>query len=132
MIVITNQPGIARGNLTAAKLADIHARMQQEAEQAGGAIIVVYHCPHNWDDGCDCRKPRPGLLFQAQRDFNLDLTRTNFVGDDDRDVQAAEAAGSPWALVTEERSLLSVVRELIAGQQHANTLNYPIRLAQAA
>ena len=125
VMVITNQPGIARGNLTAADLNDIHARMQREAKQGGGEISAVYHCPHNWDAGCTCRKPRPGLIFQAQRDYSLDLTRTCFVGDDERDVQAAEAAGCPWDLVTEERSLLSVVRELIAGQQHPNTLNLP-------
>ena len=73
--------------------------MRAEAAAAGGRIDAIYHCPHDWDEGCACRKPRPGMLFQAQRDHHLDLTRTFFVGDDERDGQAAAAAGAPFVLV---------------------------------
>jgi D-glycero-D-manno-heptose 1,7-bisphosphate phosphatase len=115
ILVITNQPGIARGALTNDTLESIHQGMKQDVRRAGGEITAIYHCPHNWDEGCDCRKPRPGMLFQAQRDFHLDLTGTYFIGDDERDAQAAQAAGCPWTLVTQERSLLDVTRDLLAG-----------------
>jgi len=119
--VITNQPGIARGALTAADLEQIHLRMKADAEEAGGMIDAIYSCPHNWDEGCDCRKPRPGMLFQAQRDFHLDLSRTYFIGDDERDSQAAAAAGCLAARVSHDRPLFEVVRDLIDGKlpQHA-------------
>ena len=113
VMVISNQPGIARGALSEAALADIHERMTAEAQEAGGDIHSVYYCPHDWDEGCECRKPRPGLLFQAQRDFSLDLSRTYFIGDDERDGQAAGAAGSPSLLVSDEVSLLDYARRFV-------------------
>ncbi len=112
VIVITNQPGIARGALTKGALADIHERMKTEAEEAGGKITAVYHCPHNWDEGCPCRKPKPGMLFQAQRDFYLDLSRTCFIGDDERDREAAHAAGCRSELVADGAEFLEVARRL--------------------
>jgi histidinol-phosphate phosphatase family protein len=112
VVVVSNQAGIARGAMTESDLADIHRQMVREATQAGGRIDAIYYCPHNWEEGCECRKPKPGMLFQAQRDFSLDLSRTPFVGDDERDIQAADAAGCPSALVSEKRTLLDVVREL--------------------
>lgn len=110
-IVISNQAGIARGEMTEADLAAIHAAMREEVRASGGEIDAVYHCPHGWDEGCACRKPQPGMLHRAQRDFHLDLSRVWFIGDDERDGQAAEAAGCPFALVSEQRSLLDVVRQ---------------------
>lgn len=115
VIVVTNQAGIARGAMTEDDLADIHARMRRDAEAAGGRIDAVYHCPHGWDDGCTCRKPKPGMLFEAQRQFHLDLSRTLFVGDDERDGQAADAAGCPFARVDDETSLATIVDRLTAG-----------------
>src|SRR5439155_13854238 len=112
VIVVSNQAGIARGAMTDSDLDRIHDRMKAEAAAAGGRIDAVYHCPHNWDEGCECRKPKPGMLFSAQRDFNLDLSRTPFIGDDERDAQAADAGGCPSVLVSEQKSLLDVVREL--------------------
>jgi histidinol-phosphate phosphatase family protein len=113
VIVISNQAGIARGAMKEGDLLEIHRRMVRDAMQAGGGVDAIYYCPHNWDDGCDCRKPKAGMLFQAQRDFNLDLSRTWFVGDDERDGEAAHAAGCPSLLVTEEQSLLAIVECLL-------------------
>jgi len=115
VMVVSNQAGIARGAMTEADVAAIHAQMQREAQEAGGRIDAIYYCPHGWDDGCACRKPNPGLLFQAQRDFHLDLSRTPFFGDDERDGQAAEAAGCPWLLVSEERPLLEITKQVLNG-----------------
>lgn len=114
VILVSNQAGIHRGAMTGQDLQDLHAQMVQEVEQSGGRIDAIYFCPHDWDEGCECRKPKPGMLFQAQHDFNLDLSRTLFIGDDERDAQAAEAAGCLPALVSETRTLLEIVSNAIA------------------
>jgi histidinol-phosphate phosphatase family protein len=113
VVVVSNQAGIGRGAMTEADLAAIHRKMLYEAEQAGGRVHAVYHCPHDWDEGCDCRKPAPGMLFRAQHELDLDLTRTPFIGDDERDAQAADAAGCPAQLVSHEVSLLDLVQRLL-------------------
>ena len=72
--------------------------------------IIARMCPPM---NCECRKPKPGLLYQAQRDFHLDLTRTLFVGDDERDAAAAAAADCPFRRVTSACSLLDLTRQLL-------------------
>jgi histidinol-phosphate phosphatase family protein len=114
VIVVSNQAGIARGAMTEADLATIHALMKEEAVQGGGRIDAIYYCPHGWDDNCACRKPKPGMLFQAQREHHLDLTRTPFIGDDERDAEAADAAGCPSVLLSNNEPLLQVARKLTA------------------
>jgi histidinol-phosphate phosphatase family protein len=116
-VVISNQAGIGRGVMSAADLAAVHAKMSAEAAAAGGRIDAVYHCPHGWDAGCACRKPRPGLFFQAQRDLDLDLTRTVCVGDDTRDGEAARAAGCPFVLASAARGLEAIATEILANRE---------------
>jgi D-glycero-D-manno-heptose 1,7-bisphosphate phosphatase len=116
VMVITNQPGIARGALTEQTLGEIHEHMKTETRHAGGEITAVYHCPHGWDDGCVCRKPQPGMLLQAQEDFHLDLSRVYFIGDDERDQQAAEAAGCKPARVADGIEFLTFAKRLVAGE----------------
>ena len=113
-IIISNQPGVARGAMTQADLEAINEHMLDEARRAGGIIDAAYYCSHGWDEGCWCRKPNPGLIFQAQREFHLDLSRTTFFGDDERDGQAARSAGCPWIQITPENSLLSATKKLLA------------------
>lgn len=113
--VVSNQAGVGRRVMTADDLAAVTARMEAEAEAAGGRIDGVFYCPHAWDEGCACRKPAPGLLFEAQRALHLDLTRTPFVGDDERDGAAAHAAGCPFLMATPARPLAAIAEELIAG-----------------
>ncbi len=115
--VVSNQAGINRGAMREADLAAIHVRMLDEAAEAGGQIDAIYHCPHDWDEGCACRKPAPGMLFQAQRELGLDLSRTPFIGDDERDVEAAEAAGAPPILVSERFTLLDAVGGLLRARE---------------
>jgi histidinol-phosphate phosphatase family protein len=115
VIVVSNQAGIGRGEMTAEALLTIHEKMKTEAAEAGGRIDAIYYCPHGWDEGCECRKPKPGLLFQAQRDLSLDLSRTPFIGDDERDAQAADLAGCPSLLVSDKLSLLDIIRRLLQG-----------------
>lgn len=114
--VITNQAGVARGALTGQDLEAIHARMRAEAEQAGGRIEAVYACTHGWDEGCDCRKPAPGMIFEAQREWTLDLSRTWFLGDDDRDAEAAARAGCRFLRIGEGLPLLAAAAQLLAGE----------------
>lgn len=98
VVVVSNQAGVGRGVMTESQLLEIHERMKTAAAQAGGQTEAIYYCPHDWDSSCECRKPQPGLLFRAQRELNLDLSRTPFIGDDERDAQAADAAGCPSIL----------------------------------
>ena len=112
VVIVSNQAGINRGAVEPQALEAIHGLMRWEAAEAGGRIDAVYVCPHDWDEGCECRKPKPGMLFQAQRDLHLDLSRTTFVGDDDRDGQAADAAGCPFVQVSERHTLLDAVTTL--------------------
>jgi D-glycero-D-manno-heptose 1,7-bisphosphate phosphatase len=114
VIVVSNQAGVSRGAMSAGDVDAVNERIRADAEAAGGRIDRFYVCPHGWDEGCECRKPRPGMLHAAQRDFHLDLTRVTFLGDDDRDGEAARAAGSGFALVTEEEPLLEHTRRLLA------------------
>lgn len=113
-LVISNQAGVARGAMTEADLMAVEERMLADARAAGATIDGAYYCRHDWDAGCECRKPLPGMLFQAQREHHLDLSRTPYIGDDDRDGEAAALAGSPFIQVTDDRSLLSIARSIIS------------------
>lgn len=114
LILVSNQPGVARGNLTENTLRQIHQRMQEELKQETGyQIDAIYYCPHNWDEGCECRKPKPGMLYQAQKDYSLNLRECILIGDDDRDIEAGVVAGCKTYKVTESRNLLQIVKELV-------------------
>lgn len=114
VILVTNQPGIARGRLTEAMLAQIHELMQEELERdTGYRLDAIYYCPHDWSEGCECRKPRPGMLYAAQKDFSLDLTKAVLIGDDERDMEAGKSAGCTCIRVTEGYNLLRAVMELL-------------------
>ena len=117
VIVVTNQAGVARGALTEEALASIHDMMQHEVEAAGGRIDAIYCCPHGWDEDCTCRKPKPGMLLQAQREFNLDLSQVTFIGDDERDGEAAVRANCRFRMVAEGTSLMEIVNNLIADRR---------------
>ena len=116
VIIITNQAGVGRGMMTESELLEIHEQMKATLAENGVFVDAIYYCPHGWDNGCDCRKPKPGMLFQAQHDFHLDLSRTFFIGDDIRDQQAGEAAGCKTLLVSPKMSLLQLVRKKILGR----------------
>lgn len=97
VVIATNQSGLARGLFDAGTLMAIHARLRQEVQRAGGQIDAIFICPHGPDDGCGCRKPRPGMLLDIGRRYELDLRQVPFAGDSLRDLQAAASAGcQPW------------------------------------
>jgi D,D-heptose 1,7-bisphosphate phosphatase len=109
-VLVSNQPIIARGEVTEAQLRRIHARLETEIGRDHAYLDRIYICPHHPDRGfpgeradlkirCDCRKPAPGLVFNAQRDLNIDLASSWYVGDSSADLGAAEAAGVSCILV---------------------------------
>lgn len=102
VLLITNQACVGRGELSAKALERIHGSMLRDIRAAGGEIERIYVCPHTDEDNCDCRKPRPGLLIRAHRDFGFELSRTWMIGDSDRDVAAARSAGARPAMVRAE------------------------------
>ena len=99
IVVATNQSGIARGLFDMTTLNAIHNAMHRAAAQAGGRIDAIFFCPHAADSDCECRKPRPGMLLEIARRFNVPLAEAYMVGDAVRDVQAAAAAGTRPVLV---------------------------------
>lgn len=112
-IVITNQPVIARGEVTWEELEEIHNKMETLLGKEGAYLDAIYFCPHHPDKGfpgevaelkidCECRKPKPGLILQAAKDFNIDIASSWMVGDTKRDVGVGLAAGCHTALIGEE------------------------------
>jgi len=99
VIVASNQSGLARGLLTVDDLCRIHEKMYQQLAWAGGYIDAVFFCPHGPDDGCICRKPRPGLLLEIAQRLHCGLEGVPVVGDALRDIQAARAVGARSILV---------------------------------
>jgi D-glycero-D-manno-heptose 1,7-bisphosphate phosphatase len=99
IVVATNQSGIARGLFDLATLAAIHAKMQQAVAGAGGRIDAIFFCPHGPEDGCACRKPRPGLFLEILQRFKAAPTEVHAIGDQLRDLQAAHAVGCRPVLV---------------------------------
>lgn len=126
-IVVTNQPVIARGEVTWDELNEIHKKMATLLGKEGAYVDGIYICPHHPDKGfegerpeykidCDCRKPKPGLLLQAAKDFNIDLSESYMIGDSHRDVEAGENAGVKKSIKVEENvadALFVTIQELL-------------------
>lgn len=117
--VVTNQSGIARGYYDLATLEAMHDKMRRLAAQFGGQIDKIVFCPHGPDDGCDCRKPEPGMLLQVAEYFDMSLKNVFMVGDTRSDIEAAWNAGAMPILVKSgkgERTLAdSGVAEITTG-----------------
>ncbi len=112
-IVVTNQPVIARGEVTEKQLEEIHNKMETLLGVEGAYIDGIYYCPHHPDKGyegeiselkieCNCRKPKPGMLLQAAEDFNIDLSKSWMIGDTERDILAGKNAGCKTALISKD------------------------------
>ena len=131
-IVVTNQPVIARGEVTVDGLQQIHNKMETMLGKEGAYLDGVYYCPHHPDKGfageveelkvvCECRKPKAGLLLKAAKDFNIDLSQSWMIGDSENDVLAGKNAGCKTALIGETdygqnlqvTSLLDFVKEIL-------------------
>ena len=126
-IVVTNQPVIARGEVSWEELNEIHQKMTTLLGKAGTYVDGIYICPHHPDKGfegerpeykidCSCRKPKPGLLLQAAKDFNIDLSQSVMIGDSTRDVEAGRAAGCKQSFQIETNkanSLSDIIKTIL-------------------
>lgn len=123
-IVATNQPVIARGEVSWEELREIHRKMETLLGQKGAYVDDIFICPHHPDRGfegerpeykfdCDCRKPKPGLLFQAAEKYNIDLSQSWMIGDSDSDIKAGEAAGCRTVKLKDGMSLLDAVHMIL-------------------
>jgi histidinol-phosphate phosphatase family protein len=92
-IIISNQPGVATGEVQTEFLEFLHSQMVVELLLKGISVIGVYVCTHHWNENCECRKPKPGMIKQAIQDYELDAERLVYIGDEIKDVEAANAAG---------------------------------------
>uniref|UniRef100_A0A7V4G8Y9 D,D-heptose 1,7-bisphosphate phosphatase n=1 Tax=Desulfobacca acetoxidans TaxID=60893 RepID=A0A7V4G8Y9_9BACT len=99
VVVITNQSGAARGYFPPSLVAEVHARLKALLAREGARVDGIYVCLHGPDDRCACRKPKPGLIFQAAAELDLDLSRSWLVGDRFVDVDTALNAGVKPILV---------------------------------
>ncbi len=123
-IVVTNQPVIARGEVKFAELDEIHNKMETLLGKDGAYLDGIYFCPHHPDSGfkgevkelkfdCDCRKPKPGMLLQAAKDFNIDLEQSYMIGDGELDRGAGEAAGCRTKIIPTDGDLLKAINEIL-------------------
>ena len=123
-IVVTNQPVIARGEVTYEQLDEIHNKMETLLGNKGAYLDSIYFCPHHPHKGyegevpelkidCDCRKPKPGMLLKAAEDFNIDLSKSWMIGDDDNDVLAGTAAGCNTIKIVQNGNLLKAVNKIL-------------------
>ena len=119
-IVITNQPVIARGEVKVEELNEIHNKLETLLGNEGAYIDAIYYCPHHPDSGfegeikelkvdCYCRKPKPGLLFKAAEEFNIDLNNSWMIGDSESDVKAGKAAGCKCIKIGDKESIKDVL-----------------------
>ncbi len=102
VIVISNQRGVARGIMTAEDVEAIHRNMTAELARQGAALDAIYYCPHE-NDACNCRKPLPGLVIEAQEKWDIDLADSLLIGDSDSDEQLAENCGLRFVRVENGR-----------------------------
>ncbi|HYE40899.1 MAG TPA: D-glycero-beta-D-manno-heptose 1,7-bisphosphate 7-phosphatase [Ramlibacter sp.] len=104
VVVATNQPGLGSGLLDMAGLNAVHRHMNELLARHGARVDAVFICPHTAADGCDCRKPAPGLLLKIGERFGVDLAQVVVAGDTVRDLEAAHAAGCEPHLLLSGRS----------------------------
>jgi len=128
-IVVTNQPVIARGEITIEELREIHNKMETLLGEQGAYLDAIYFCPHHPDKGyegeitelkveCECRKPKPGMLLYAARDYNIDLEQSWMIGDSERDVMAGEAAGCRTILIGKDKKQYCCADNLMEAINH--------------
>lgn len=100
VIVVSNQRCVSKGMISPAELEILHARMLNRLAESGAVIDHVYYCPHEINDGCQCRKPQPGMLMEAAENSQIDLHASWMVGDSEADIEAGRAAGCKTAHIT--------------------------------
>ena len=113
--IATNQSGLARGHFSEKTLQAMHQRLHDLVTEQGGQIDLIQYCPHGPDDGCDCRKPLPGLFQQIAAHYAVALDGVPTVGDSLRDLQAGVAMGCQPYLVRTGKGRMTEGKSLPAG-----------------
>lgn len=111
VIIITNQSAIGRNLLTQSEFERINNKFKKYLKQFSTNIDSIYYCPHLPEDDCFCRKPKPGLLQQAQIDYNIDMKNSFMIGDSETDTQAANATNCKSLFLKTNGSLLNLVKQ---------------------
>lgn len=117
--VASNQSGVSRGLFSESDLQKIHDKLEKQLASRGTKIDGIFYCPHGPRDNCICRKPKPGLLLQIARQFDIKLSETPFVGDNIGDVKAAQMANAKPILVRTGKG------EYVM-QHYPETVNVPV------
>jgi D-glycero-D-manno-heptose 1,7-bisphosphate phosphatase len=110
IVVVTNQAQIGRGLLTESRLTEIHDRLSSMLAAEGAEVDAILHCPHAPEDGCACRKPRPGMAFEAAARFGFDPSEAFVIGDHAADAAMGRAVGATTFLVRTGHGLEEVAR----------------------
>ena len=113
VIVVTNQSAINRGFTSHQKISEIHEKIQSFLKSFGTKVDAFYYCPHMPNESCMCRKPKPGLLFKASDDWNIDLKSSWMIGDNDSDILAGKNAGCHTIKLIHQNELVSCVNQII-------------------
>lgn len=106
VIVTSNQRGVGRGMMAIEDLEDIHIKMKKALQKQNARIDGIYFCPHNYKDNCNCRKPKPGMLFKAAKHFGIDLSQSYIIGDSSVDIQAGKRVGCRTILISNHKDYL--------------------------
>lgn len=126
VMIVTNQSAVHRKLIAVDELDRIHRRIQQAAIAKGGRIADVFFCPHLPDEGCACRKPRPGLIRAAQERYAIDMENSVMVGDSAGDIECARRAGCGHAVLVEtgngKKALVDLARKGIVPDRTAENL----------
>jgi D-glycero-D-manno-heptose 1,7-bisphosphate phosphatase len=101
-LIATNQPGVATGEVREEFLSEFHVRLVSELLDFGINILAVYICKHHWNENCNCRKPKPGMLLKAMEQFEISEEFTLYIGDEVKDSIAASAAGIDYVIINNE------------------------------
>ena len=112
VIVITNQRGVSRGLMSEQIVNDIHRRINNELKKFGTSIDAFYWCKHSYEDKCNCRKPAPGLIFNAAKDFNIDLKNSFMIGDTKLDYECGKNAKIKTYLMPTDGLLLETINRI--------------------
>lgn len=155
IFVVTNQGAIGQGHVTQQAVDEIHERVLAEVRDARGRINAIRYCPHSAAQGCRCRKPEPGLILDVAAEFDIDLSRSVFIGDATTDILAGQRANCktilvltgrgreamramavtgnprPTAVASDLRGALPIVTRMLAEEIYREPINYEIAIPGA-
>lgn len=115
LIIVTNQSGISRGYYTEDDFQKLSRWMIEHFQSLGITMTHIFHCPHheNIDGPCECRKPEPGMFLEAQKLYAIDMKESVMIGDNERDIEAAQAAGVGYNILLSSQAITSRADRII-------------------